>query len=327
MSSTNTSISCSVVSGSDQEAIVGFLRSFAVAASNVQGAKITVTAIINDGDEDLARRVAPLANEVVTRTFPVGFAANHNEFLRKTTSEFHIIANDDVVVDRNCLRDLLEVARTPSHADAAVISPLLRNPDGSLQPSTASFPTLTTAVLIYSGLRSVIPPRLEAYMARWLRSGAGSSKHWDHDTEVSVQTLRGAFVLVRMDAVREVGYMSEIALVGGEEAEWHARLESVGWKVLFTPRAEVIHVGRVSTGGRPDLDVEYVKGMVNYFAQHGSKRSFFVVKTCGQLHVAYLRLRALITTGSDLKRYGRPVRAIEFRGTDLATISRAHRPE
>jgi GT2 family glycosyltransferase len=305
-------ISCSVVSGKDPGAIVTFLESLRRGGERLPDG-LTTTAIINSGDKALAERVAPIADRVVVLPAPQGFAANHNAVLRTTTAEFHVIANDDVVVTSDCLAELLDVMGTPGNEDVAVVSPLLRNPDGSVQPSTYGFPSACSVAFGWSGLRERTSDASMRRLATFLHRGSGKSRHWDHDREVSVDTLRGAFVVVRTEAVRQIGLMSEVALVGGEETEWHARMKRAGWRVLFTPRTAVTHTGRVTTGDRPDLEIEYVKGTVNFFAQHASRAQFTLVKILGVLRVAYLRRRHLTWQGRALPLYGRSVASISFR--------------
>lgn len=310
-------ISCSVVSGSDPTAIGKFARSFAESVTALRVAQpevqIDLIAIVNDGDALLARELEALCDCVVLRPAPLGFAANHNEILRIVESDFHVIANDDVVVHEDTISSLITVMNQAENQDVAVISPLLRNPDGSLQPSTYSFPTVSTVFLSWLGLREHLPHKALSVIARTLRPGAGKSRFWAHDRECSVDTLRGAFVLVRMSAVAEVGEMSEVCLVGGEETEWHARLQRSGWRVLFTPRTSVTHIGRVTTGNRPDLDVEYLKGVVNYFAQHGRRWQFTAVRLGARAKTKVIAWRYHRQEGRHIPLYGRPVSQMVFR--------------
>lgn len=307
-------ISCSVVSGTDRGAIVLFLKSFSLSADHTRrscpNVNIFVTAIVNSNDRELGQQVASLCDEVVIRSTPLGFAANHNDVMSQLTSDFHIVANDDVLVEEQTLSTLLKTIQKPGYENVAVLSPLLRNGDGSLQPSTYSFPTVPTVLLAWSGLRHVLPPTLLRRAAMIARPRAGASRLWGHDREIDVQTLRGAFVLVRMAAIASVGPMTEVALVGGEETEWHARMRNSGWRVVFTPSAEVTHFGRVTTGGRADLEVEYLKGTLNYFAQHRSLCAYYLVRFAAQRKSAQIARRYWRDTGHSIPLYGIGLRQI-----------------
>ena len=51
-----------------------------------------------------------------------------------------------------------------------------------------------------------------------------------------------------------------------EEVDWMTRFRRAGWKVLFFPGAEVVHVGGASHGGR--MYVENLRGHLRWFAKH-----------------------------------------------------------
>jgi len=75
-------------------------------------------------------------------------------------------------------------------------------------------------------------------------------------------------MLARAQAVREVGLMDEVTLVGGEETEWHRRFWSAGWRIVFLPDAAIVHYGSQTLRVVPGLEVEYLKGAVHYFSKH-----------------------------------------------------------
>jgi GT2 family glycosyltransferase len=57
-----------------------------------------------------------------------------------------------------------------------------------------------------------------------------------------VETLSGAFMLVRADAWRELGGFDTSFFMYSEELELCQRLRRHGWRVLMTPHAEVLHL-------------------------------------------------------------------------------------
>jgi GT2 family glycosyltransferase len=67
------------------------------------------------------------------------------------------------------------------------------------------------------------------------------------------------------------------------------RFRQSGWKVLFFPGAEVVHVGGASHGGR--LYVENLRGHLRWFDKHvGAKEA----ERLRRLLLVSLRLRALV---------------------------------
>ena len=76
----------------------------------------------------------------------------------------------------------------------------------------------------------------------------------------------GACMLVRRAAIDEVGLLDEGFFLFSEETDWCYRFARAGWKILFTPAAECVHVGGASHGGR--LFQENVRGHLRFFWKH-----------------------------------------------------------
>ncbi len=76
----------------------------------------------------------------------------------------------------------------------------------------------------------------------------------------------GACMLVRRAAIDEVGPLDEGFFLFSEETDWCYRFAQAGWKILFTPAAECVHVGGASHGGR--LFRENVRGHLRFFWKH-----------------------------------------------------------
>jgi GT2 family glycosyltransferase len=170
-----------------------------------------------------------------------------------------------------------------------MLSPRLLNPDGTLQPSTYSFPSPIRAFLSVSGLRQLIPfAPLFTWLAQYLGKGDGKSRFWAHDRTIDVDTFRGACVLGRMKAIREVGPMVTVTRAGGEEVEWHLRLRRHGWRVVFYHEVGVVHYGSQTINTTVAIQNEYLKGFLYFFKQHHTKRELY---TFGFLALVALWLR------------------------------------
>src|SRR5687768_6137490 len=228
-----------------------------------------VTVTCNTPGSGLAARIRARFPDarIIDNTIPKGFAANHNVVLQTSIARYVWLLNDDLVLLPHAVERTTAFLDRPENAKVAVVSPRLLNPDGSLQPSTYSFPSMPQILVAHSGLRET--PLVDSLLRRLapvLRPREGSSRYWAHDRTIEVDTLRGACVALRMSAVREVGPMSEVAVVGAEEPEWHRRFKQFGWKVVYLFEATVIHYGSqtVADGSR-NLYPEYLKGALHFF--------------------------------------------------------------
>jgi GT2 family glycosyltransferase len=261
-------IEFSIVSGASEEMLFGCIESLMrtmESSSYTWGLVVTC----NTPGSGLAERVRarfPRAS-VIENTVSRGFAANHNVVLASSTARYVWLLNDDLLILPEAIDSVTRYMDKPENARVAAVSPKLLNPDGSLQPSTYSFPSMPQMLLAHSGLREL--PAVDAMMgkaARVIRRREGSSRFWAHDQTVVVDTLRGACVAMRMKAVKQVGPMVEVAVVGGEETEWHRRLKERGWRVVYYPEASVIHYGSQTVrGGSTNHYPEYLKGALYFF--------------------------------------------------------------
>jgi GT2 family glycosyltransferase len=120
-----------------------------------------------------------------------------------------------------------------------------------------------------------------------------------HDRVREADWLFGAALLVRREAADAVGLFDESFFMFSEEVDWLTRFRRAGWRVLFTPDAEVVHVGGASHGGR--LYVENLRGHLRFFDKHHGRKEAERVR---RMLLAALRLRALVFRG----RRGEPYR-------------------
>ena len=238
--------------------------------------------VVDHGSSDASVEAARAAGATVVQQENLGLAAGWNRGLRETESRYVLILNADAWLVGDALDRL--VAFADAHPLAAVVGPRLRNPDGTLQRSVRGFPTLWRLATEYLFLRKLAPHSraLNAFYAGG----------FDHESAAEAEFVMGAAMLVRREAVDEVGPLDESFFLFSEEVDWCYRFEQAGWKVYFTPEAEVVHVGGASHGGR--LFDQQVLGHIRFLAKH---RGLAYAERARKLLVVSLRLRGLLYRG------------------------------
>jgi GT2 family glycosyltransferase len=211
-----------------------------------------------------------------------GLGAGWNRGIRETESRYVLILNADAWLVEGALERL--VAFADAHPGAAVVGPRLRYPDGRLQRSVRGFPTLWRLATEYLFLRK-LAPRSRALNAFY----AGG---FDHDEVREADFLMGACLLVRRAAIDEVGGLDEDFFLFSEETDWCYRFREAGWKVVFFPGAECVHVGGASHGGR--LYREILRGHLRFLAKHRGMRE---AERARRLLLLAMRLRARVLRG------------------------------
>src|SRR6187402_2616191 len=154
-----------------------------------------------------------------------GLGASWNIGIRETRSRYVLLLNADAWLLGEALARLVAFADTRPRA--AVVGPRLLNADGTLQRSVRGFPTLWRLATEYFFLRKLAPGSrlLNAYY------GGGFA----HDEVRDVEWLMGAVLLVRREAVAEVGPADDAFFLFAEETDWCKRFRDRGWSVVFVP--------------------------------------------------------------------------------------------
>jgi GT2 family glycosyltransferase len=239
-----------------------------------------------DGSPELVRERFPEARLIEQPN--VGMGGGNNTGMRAASGRYFLLLNSDAWIVGDGVARLAEFA--DERLDAAVVGPRLRNPDGTLQRSVRGFPTLWRLATEYLFLRK-LAPRSQTLNALY---GGG----FDHESVREADWLSGACLLVRREATEAVGLFDERFFLFSEETDWCYRFRAAGWKVVFYPGAEVVHVGGATHGGR--LYAENLRGHLRFFAKHYGLRE---AERARRLLLASLRLRGLLFPGERGRTY------------------------
>ncbi len=225
-----------------------------------------------------------------------GLAAGWNAGMRLARGSYFLILNADAWPVEDAAEKLAAFA--DAHPDVAVVGPRLRNPDGSLQRSVRGFPTAWRIATEYFFLRKLAP------RSRALNAFYG--ENFAHDRVREAEFVMGACMLVRRAAVEDVGPADDAFFLFSEETDWCYRFRRAGWKVVFYPGADVVHVLGASHAGR--LFREQVRGHLRFLAKHRGLREAERARTL--MRVA-LRARGAIFRGERGRAYAETARWLD----------------
>jgi N-acetylglucosaminyl-diphospho-decaprenol L-rhamnosyltransferase len=172
---------------------------------------------------------------------------------------YALLLNPDTVLPPEGLAMVLEFME--EHLDAGVAGPKLVLEDGSLDLACRrSFPTPQVAVYRMAGLSKLFPrhPRFGRYNLTYL----------DPDQVAEVDSVVGAFMLVRREAIQEVGLLDEDFFMYGEDLDWAYRITQAGWKVYYNPAVTVLHVKRAASRHSRRAAREFYRAMRIFYYKH-----------------------------------------------------------
>lgn len=202
-----------------------------------------------------------------------GFAAGNNRGIEAGDAPFVLLLNPDAELLAGALPALLATAQT--HPCAGIVGALVLNVDGTVQANSyGRFPTLRTTITLH----------LWRIGQRVRRNSSLSPKRPASTT--SVDWVTGAAMLVRREAVAEVGFLDEGFFLYYEDVDWCRRMRARGWEVLLEPAAHVVHhLGR-SGASAAGIMQAYRASFYRYCDLYGLRS----LKTSARLGLALRRL-------------------------------------
>jgi N-acetylglucosaminyl-diphospho-decaprenol L-rhamnosyltransferase len=239
-----------------------------------------------DGTVDFVRDRFPEARVIEQEN--LGFGAGNNTGMRAASGDFFLLLNADAWVVGDAVERLVGFAE--AQPGAAVVGPKLLNPDGTLQRSVRGFPSVWRIATEYLFLRKLAP------RSRLLNAFYGAG--FDHESVREAEFLGGACLLVRREAFEAVGGFDEDFFMMSEEVDWCYRFRQAGWKVLFYPGAEVVHV--LTSSANPAMFRHLVRGHLRFLAKHHGARE---AERARRLMLVALRLRGLAFRGDRGRAY------------------------
>ncbi len=247
--------------------------------------------VVDNGSEDgSADMVAEDFPEVrIVRTENRGYAAGNNLGLRvfgfgdsegmertagargsrSSQPRYALLLNPDTVLPPSALADMLAFMET--RARAGVAGPRLVREDGSLDRACRrSFPTPEVALYRMSGLSRLFP--------RSERFGRYNLTYLPPNVTTEVDSVVGAFMLIRGEALNQVGLLDEQFFMYAEDLDLCYRIKQQGWQVWYNASVTVLHYkGQSSRQRSAFANVKFYETMRLFHDKHFKQQTFFLL--------------------------------------------------
>ncbi|MFC1816496.1 glycosyltransferase [Thermodesulfobacteriota bacterium] len=174
----------------------------------------------------------PKAN-IIKNRHNIGFSKAVNNAIKQSNAPYVLLLNPDTYVVGDFFGSVLNYME--KHPDVGILGPKIINSDGTVQGSARSFPTPLTALTGRSSLLTKWFPNNRFSRTNILTTDS------DGKTTMEANWVSGACMLIRRDAIEDVGYMDERFFLYWEDADWCRRMWRRGWKVVYYQPASIIH--------------------------------------------------------------------------------------
>ena len=172
---------------------------------------------------------------------------------------YALLLNADTLLPPSALQNMLDFMEV--HPEAGAAGPRLVREDGSLDLACRrGFPTPSAFFYRMMGLSRLFPrsPRFGRYNLTYL----------DPNELTEVDSVVGAFMLVRAETIGQVGLLDETFFMYGEDLDWAYRIRKAGWKIYYNPQVTVLHIKGASTKHSRRARYEFYRAMDIFYRKH-----------------------------------------------------------
>lgn len=237
---------------------------------------IVVDNASKDGSAEELKKLEPKIKLVLNEK-NIGFSTANNQGLKKTLGRYVLFLNPDTNVYPNTFKYMINFMDKNKNVGAATCRVVL--PNGKLDDAShRGFPTPWNSFCFFLGLSKIFPESklFSGYSLGFL----------DKSKTHEIDSLAGAFMIVRRKAGESVKWWDEDYFFYGEDIDFCYRLKQKGWKVCFVPKVSILHYKGLSSGiknhskhlSHADLDTQKSATVARYDAMKIFYRKHYVKK-------------------------------------------------
>jgi GT2 family glycosyltransferase len=210
-----------------------------------------------DGTVEMVKEAFPEV-ELIASDENLGFSKANNLAIVRGSAPFVLALNPDTLMTEGALDRMLELME--ERPEVGMSGCRLELPDGTFDHAARrSFPTPLGALAHFTGVGRLkkTPARLAQYRAPEVESGP-------------VDAVNGAFMLMRREALEQVGLFDEGYWMYMEDLDLCYRFAKAGWITWYEPATKVIHV-KAGTSGKyrkPRVNYAFHYGMLRFYRTH-----------------------------------------------------------
>jgi GT2 family glycosyltransferase len=227
-----------------------------------------------DGSAEMVEAEFPAVHLIASRVNS-GFSTGNNEGLRwfgfgddsttnsvpqnTTPARYVLLLNPDTLVPPASLAAMVRFM--DERPQVGVAGPRLRRLDGSLDRACRrSFPTPQVSFYRMAGLSKLFPNsrRFNAYNLAF----------YAEDAVHPVDSVVGAFMLLRREAIAQVGLLDEGFFMYGEDLDWAKRIKDAGWEVWYNGQVEITHVKEAASRQSSKSRIDFYEAMWIFYDKH-----------------------------------------------------------
>jgi GT2 family glycosyltransferase len=197
----------------------------------------------------------------------IGFSGGNNLAMREAKGALLLLLNNDALVTPGAVDTMLRIMR--ERPEVGVLGPLLRNGDDSVQIS-------------YGSMISFHAEAMQKFLSKRYERGNRFFRRYVENRsrrEAYPDWVSGACIMLRAELLGKVGYFDDNFFMYTEEVDFCERVRGAGYRVFYSPEAEIVHLGGKSTETNQEkAAIEYRRSQLYFYSKHYGRVKVGVLK-------------------------------------------------
>ncbi len=235
------------------------LHSLTSLSGAAYGIPYEVVIVNNASPKPLPRQVSMKRGvHIITNRENIGFGKGHNKAVSRAKGKYLLILNPDTILKKKALR--LMVEKLESNKKIGIIGPQMIDKDGKILPTISKFPTLPTALIVYSVIDKL-----------WKHNPI-SQKFWMYDAnrtkEQEVDVLSGACMMIRKSLFKSIHGFDNRFFLYFEESDLCMKVKNAGYRNIYFPKARITHLIGKSSSNKEFIRKAFQTSRLKFFRKY-----------------------------------------------------------
>lgn len=254
-------LSIIIVNYKTKEKTINCIKS--IRESNLSGLDYEIIVVDNNSIDDSLENIKNSCADIkfIQSKINLGMGGGNNLGIKEAKGEFILILNPDTVVKKEAIKNLYFYIS--ENKKIGVVAPMLLYPDNSLQYSCFREWKIFTPIYRRTFLGKFNNKHLDNFLM----------KDFNHKDVMEIDWAMGSCLLIRKEILDKIGVFDERFFMYFEDTDLCRRIRKAGYKVIYNPKAIVIHDHARESAEKswfiaPFIDRmarEHIKSWIKYF--------------------------------------------------------------
>ena len=226
--------------------------------------------IIDNNSQDVDQITLSSGCTLIKQTDNLGFAKAANIGIKKSKNDLILLINPDCLLkNKSIIKTINKIQINPK---IGIIGGKIIDLDSKQQRFTAnSKATFLTGLFEFTNLKKIFPNN-KFSKKFWIENKYSKTK------EINVNALCGAYLIIRKYLKGQINLFDERYFLYLEDMDIGDKVNKLGYKVVFDPNSEILHVGGASSNSKYKIVLpHWYNSRKQYFKKHLKKWEFFIL--------------------------------------------------